>query len=282
LSNTLSDTIATDSRAMTTPHIVPEADIADSVLMPGDPLRAKYIAERFLDNPRRFNSVRGMLGFTGEWRGATVSTMGSGMGIPSMGIYSYELFASFGVRRIVRVGTCGGFGEDMELGDIVVAQASCTNSNWATQYGLDGTFSAVPDFGLMEVAIAAARSADKRFVVGNTVCLDQFSRYHAVHQVWNPWVEMGIIATDMEAYALYCNAAKLRKKALALFTVSDLRLKGLHMSAEDRERALDDMIEVALDAVVSDSAVRQGTAADPHTPAAGGGTAEPTGSRGGN
>lgn len=232
-----------------TPHIVPEAPIARSVLMPGDPLRAQHIAENFLENPRRFNSVRGMLGYTGSWKGKTVSVMGSGMGIPSMGIYSYELFDVFGVREIVRIGTCGGFREDMRLGDIVVAQASSTNSAWAEQYELGGSFSAVPDFGLMERAIAAARNSGRRFVVGNTLCLDQFSRYHAVKQVWTPWVEMGIVATDMEAFALYCNAAKLGRKALALFTVSDLRLKNEHMTVEDRERSLSAMIEVALETV---------------------------------
>jgi purine-nucleoside phosphorylase len=235
--------------AVSTPHIVPEGPIAPSVLMPGDPLRARYIAERFLDNPERFNSVRGMLGYTGSWKGVPVSTMGSGMGIPSMGIYSYELFSAFGVRRIIRVGTCGGFGENMELGDIVFAQGSSTASSWADQYGLGGTFSAIPDFNLLEGGVAAARALGRRFAVGNTVCLDQFSRYHAEDQVWLKWMRMGIIATDMEAYALYCNAAWLGGKALAMFAVSDLRLKGLHMDTAERERSLDSMIEVALDTV---------------------------------
>lgn len=237
-----------------TPHIVPEAPIAPSVLMPGDPLRAKYIAERFLESPERFNSVRGMLGYTGTWKGLPVSAMGSGMGIPSMGIYSYELFSVFGVEKIIRVGTCGGFRDDMCLGDIVFAQASSTSSSWADQYGLGGSFSAIPDFGLFENGVAQARASGKRFAVGNTVCLDQFSRYHAVDKVWTPWVKMGIIATDMEAYALYCNAAWLGKRALAMFTVSDLRLKGLHMEPQERERSLDAMIEVALDTLLASAA----------------------------
>jgi purine-nucleoside phosphorylase len=239
--------------AVSTPHIVPEAPIATSVLMPGDPLRAKYIAERFFEKPERFNSVRGMLGYTGYWRGMQVSAMGSGMGIPSMGIYSYELFASFGVESIIRVGTCGGFRDDMLLGDIVLAQASSTSSSWAEQYELGGTFSAIPDFSLLEDAVAGARFLGKRFVVGNTVCLDQFSRYHAVNQVWRRWMRMGILATDMEAYALYCNAAWLGKKALAMFTVSDLRIKGLHMAPEERERSLDSMIELALETLLRSS-----------------------------
>lgn len=232
-----------------TPHIVPEGPIALSVLMPGDPLRAEYIAERFLEKAVRFNSVRGMLGFTGTWRGVPVSAMGSGMGIPSMGIYSYELYSVFGARDIIRVGTCGGFREDMELGDIVFAQASSTSSSWAEQYGLGGTFSAVPDFDLLETGVAAARAMGRRFVVGNTVCLDQFSRYHAVDQPWAPWARMGCLATDMEAYALYCNAAYLGRRALAMFTVSDLRVRNLHMDPKDRERSLDAMIEVALETV---------------------------------
>ncbi len=232
-----------------TPHIVPEGPIAPSVLMPGDPLRAQYIAERFLEGPRRFNSVRGMLGFTGTWKGVSVSAMGSGMGIPSMGIYSYELYSVFGVRDILRVGTCGGFRPDMELGDIVFAQGSSTSSSWGEQYELGGTFSAIPDFGLLENGVAAAREAGKRFFVGNTVCLDQFSRYHAVDKVWERWTKMGILATDMEAYALYCNAAWLGGRALAMFAVSDLRLKGLHMDPAARERSLDSMIEVALETV---------------------------------
>jgi purine-nucleoside phosphorylase len=232
-----------------TPHIRPEAPIAPTVLMPGDPLRAEYIASAFLEGARRFNSVRGMLGYTGSWRGESVSVMGSGMGIPSMGIYSWELFKRFGVERIVRVGTCGGYREDMELGDLVLAQASSTSSSWAEQYGLGGTFSAVPDYGMLESAVAAARKLGRRFVVGNTLCLDQFSAYHKTPRVWEPWVAMGIVATDMEAYALYCNAASLGKRALAMFAVSDLRIKGFHMSAEERERAQGSMIEVALESL---------------------------------
>ncbi len=233
-----------------TPHIAPEAPIASALLMPGDPLRAEYIAERFLEGARRFNRVRGMLGFTGTYRGLEVSVMGSGMGIPSMGIYSYELYNFFGARRIIRVGTCGGYREDMALGDIVMAQASCTNSSWAEQYELGGTFSAVPDFGMLESAVAAARRLGRRFVVGNTLCLDQFSKYHKRKAVWEKWVEMGVVATDMEAYALYCNAAAAGRRALAMFAVSDLRLKGLHMPVEERERALDAMIEVALESLL--------------------------------
>ncbi len=232
-----------------TPHIKPEAPIAPSVLMPGDPLRAQYIAERFLDSPRRFNSVRGMLGFTGTHKGRPVSVMGSGMGIPSMGIYSWELYSYFGVESIIRVGTCAAYRDDIELADIVIAQASSTTSSWAEQYQLGGTFSAIPDYGLLEAAVGAARSQGRRFVVGNTLCMDVFSKYNRIPKVWRPWTAMGIVATDMEAYALYCNAACLGKRALAMFSVSDHREKDLHLSTEDRERALDGMIEVALAAL---------------------------------
>jgi len=233
-----------------TPHIHPEAPIAPQVLMPGDPSRAEYVAGRFLEGARLFNRVRGMLGFTGTYKGMSVSVMGSGMGIPSMGIYSQELYESFGVERIIRVGTCGGYRDDMELGDLVLAQGSSTNSNWASQYDLGGTFSALPDYGMLEEAVAAARRLGRRFFVGNTVCLDQFSKYHKTPRVWEPWVAMGIVAGDMEAYALYCNASALKRRALAMFTVSDLRIKGLHMSADERERALDSMMEVALESLL--------------------------------
>jgi purine-nucleoside phosphorylase len=217
--------------------------------MPGDPLRAERIASAFLEGARRFNSVRGMLGYTGTYRGQPVSVMGSGMGIPSMGIYSYELYKEFGVERIVRVGTCGGYREDMELGDLVLAQASSTTSSWAEQYGLGGSFSAVPDYGMLESAAAAARGGGRPGVVGHTHGRGQIAAAHKVPKVWTPWVEMGIVATDMEAYSLYCNAASLGKRALAMFSVSDLRLKGLHMSAEERERAQGSMVEVALESL---------------------------------
>ncbi len=233
-----------------TPHIRPLAPIAGRMLMPGDPLRAEYIANRFFTEPRCFNTLRGMLGFTGTVRGIPVSVMGSGMGIPSMGLYSWELFTVFGVGTIIRVGTCGGFGPGMELGDIVFSQASSTSSAWARQYGLGGTYSAIPDFGLLEAGVASARDLGMPFHVGNTLCLDQFSRYHAVDKVWTPWVAMGILATDMEAYALYCNAARTGNRALAMFAVSDLRLKGVHLSVEARERSLDGMIEVALETLL--------------------------------
>jgi purine-nucleoside phosphorylase len=237
-----------------TPHIKPEAPIAPVVLMPGDPLRAEYIAKRFLSGARRFNKVRGMLGFTGEWQGLPVSVMGSGMGIPSMGIYSWELFSYFGVESIIRVGTCAGYSDRTELGDIILSQASSTTSSWASQYELGGSFSAIPDFSLLEAAVAAARRQGRRFLVGNTLCLDVFSKYHRVPRVWEPWVAMGIVGSDMEAYSLYCNAASLGRKALAMFTVSDHRGKDLHMSVEEREVALDAIIEVALETASSEAA----------------------------
>lgn len=234
-----------------TPHIQPEAPIAPTVLMPGDPLRAEYIASNFLDGARRFNSVRGMLGFTGAYKGLAVSVLGSGMGIPSMGLYSYELFKFFNVERVIRVGTCGGYRGDMELGDIVLAQASSTTSSWAEQYGLGGSLSAIPDYGMLESAVATARRMGRRFFVGNTLCLDQLARYHKRQDVYAPWVEMGILASEMETFSLYCNAASLGKRALSMLTVSALRLKNQYLSAEKRERELNPMIEVALESLIA-------------------------------
>lgn len=234
-----------------TPHIQPEAPIAQTVLMPGDPLRAEYIATTVLSGARRFNSVRGMLGYTGTYKGLDVSVLGSGMGIPSMGIYSYELFNFFNVQRIIRVGTCSGFHEDMEPGDIVLAQASSTPSSWADQYDLGGSLSAIPDFGMLESAVAAARRLGHRFFVGNTLCSDQFSRYHKRPKVWAPWVEMGIIAAEMEAFSLYCNAASLGKRSLAMFTVAGLPIKNRFLSPENRQPALNRMFEVALESLIA-------------------------------
>ena len=241
----------TDELPPKTPHIQPEAPIAQTVLMPGDPFRAEYIATTMLNGARRFNAVRGMLGYTGIYKGVDVSVLGSGMGIPSMGIYSYELFKFFDVQRIIRVGTCSGFREDMELGDIVLAQASSTTSSWAEQYDLGGSLSAIPDYGMLESAVAAARRTGHRFFVGNTLCSDQFTRYHKRPNVCAPWIEMGILAVEMETFSLYCNAASLGKRALAMFTVAGLPKKNQFLETENRERAFAPMIEVALESLIA-------------------------------
>jgi purine-nucleoside phosphorylase len=202
--------------------------------MPGDPLRAKYLAENYLEDLVRFNEVRNMLGFTGRYRGRRISVMASGMGAPSMGIYSYELFRFYGVERIIRIGTCGGFRPEVDVGDLVFAMSASTDSNYAAQYDLPGTFAPCADFDLLERAVAEARRLGLRFWAGSILSSDIFSLYSAREPArgWEKWAAMGCAATDMECYALYCNAARLGKKALAILTCSDS-----NVSERDRERA---------------------------------------------
>lgn len=232
-----------------TPHnAAREGDIASLVLMPGDPLRAKHIADNYLDNVAQFNGVRGMLGFTGSYKGKRLSVMASGMGGPSMGIYSYELFSFYGVESIVRIGTCGGLTAALEVGDIAFAMTSSTDSNYAHQYGLNGSFSPCADYGLLERAVTIARAKGYRHWVGNVFSTDIFSLYSALdpEEGWKKWARMGCAATDMESYALYCNAAYAGKRALAMFTCSDSNVTHVEMSAEERQTALVHMFDVAL------------------------------------
>jgi purine-nucleoside phosphorylase len=232
-----------------TPHNAAKAgEIAPTVLMPGDPLRARFVAEKFLEDAREFTAIRGMLGYTGSFQGKRVSIMGSGMGGPSMGIYSYELFAFYDVERIIRIGTCGGLTDAVEVGDLVFAMAASSDSNYADQYGLPGTFSPCADFGLLEAAVLEARRRDVRHWVGNVFSSDVFSLYSArgPEEGWKRWARMGCAATDMESFALYCNAAWLGRKALAMFTCSDSNVTRKEMSPEERQTALGAMFEVAL------------------------------------
>lgn len=232
-----------------TPHNAAKpGELAPLVLMPGDPLRARRVAETRLEGAREVNGIRGMLAYTGTWQGRPVSVMGSGMGAPSMGIYSYELFAFYGVERIVRIGTCGGLSEEIEVGDLVFALAASSDSAYAEQYDLPGHFSPAADFGLLEAAVARARSLGARHWVGSVFSSDVFSLYSArsAEEGWKRWARMGCLATDMESYALYCNAAWLRRRALAMFTCSDNNVTGRSMSPEQRQNGLDLMVEVAL------------------------------------
>lgn len=232
-----------------TPHnsAVPGA-VASTVLMPGDPLRAKYVADQYLENAVEFTHVRGMLGFTGTYRGKSVSVMGSGMGGPSMGIYSYELFAHYGVERIIRIGTCGGLTGDVEVGDLLFAQSASTDSNYASQYELPGTFAPCADFALLEAAVATARKLGVRHWVGNIFSSDVFSLYSARgEEGWKKWARMGCAGTDMECYALYCNAAYLGKKALTILTCSDSNVTRKEMTSLERQTALTNMFKVALE-----------------------------------
>ena len=230
---------------MGTPHNKAEAgDIAKVVLMPGDPLRAKYIAETYLTEVKCFNSVRNMLGFTGKYKGKELSVMGGGMGIPSISIYSYELYKFYDVDTIIRIGSAGALQEDIELKDIVMAQGACTDSRFAYQYELPGTFAPIADFSLLERAVAEARALDIPFKVGNVVSSDIF--YNAYPDVAKKWADMGALCLEMEAAALYMNAAKLKKKALAILSISDHIIKGTELSAEERQTGFSNMMEIAL------------------------------------
>lgn len=230
---------------MGTPHNKAEAgDIAKVVLMPGDPLRAKYIAETYLTEVKCFNSVRNMLGFTGKYKGKELSVMGGGMGIPSISIYSYELYKFYDVDTIIRIGSAGALQEDIALKDIVMAQGACTDSRFAYQYELPGTFAPIADFSLLEKAVAEARALEIPFKVGNVVSSDIF--YNAYLDVAKKWADMGALCLEMEAAALYMNAAKLKKKALAILSISDHIIKGTELSAEERQTGFSNMMEIAL------------------------------------
>lgn len=228
-----------------TPHNqAKKGDIAKTVLMPGDPLRAKFIAETYLENPRCFNTVRNMLGYTGTFEGRELSVMGSGMGMPSIGIYSYELYHFYDVDAIIRVGSAGGIAEKVKLRDIVIGMGACTDSNYAAQYRLPGTFAPTADFGLLEKAVSFARAQGVPFHVGNLLSSDLF--YGDYAESAQDWKKMGVLAVEMEAAALYMNAARCGKKALAIATVSDLPLTGEATSAEERQTTFTQMMEIAL------------------------------------
>lgn len=219
-------------------------DIAKTVLMPGDPLRAKYIAETYLTEVKCFNSVRNMLGFTGKYNGKEISVMGSGMGMPSIGIYSYELYQFYNVESIIRIGSAGALHEDIDLKDIVFAQGACTDSRFAYQYELPGSFAPIADFSLLEQAVSEARALGTRFKVGNVVSSDIF--YNVYPEAAKKWAGMGVLCVEMEAAALYMNASKLHKKALAILSISDHILKGTELSPEERQTGFSEMMEIAL------------------------------------
>lgn len=229
-----------------TPHIVcsPE-DFAPTVLMPGDPLRAKMIAETYLKNAELVNNARGVQGYTGEYEGKRVSVMASGMGMPSIGIYSYELFNVFGVEQIIRVGSAGAIDPDLQLFDVVIGQGACTDSNYFTNFGIRGSFAPIADFGLMERAVARCREQGLRYKVGNLYSSDVFYGESGIAGTLQ-WRKLGVLAVEMEAAALYMNAARAGKKALAICTISDLLEGGQVTTAQQRQTAFHDMIRVAL------------------------------------
>lgn len=222
-------------------------DIAETVLLPGDPLRAKFIAETYLEDVVQFNSVRNMFGYTGTYKGKRVSVMGTGMGCPSIGIYTYELIHMFGVKNLIRIGSCGAMHENVKLGDIVMAAGSCTDTNYAHQYKLPGTYTAIATFDLLRKAVDAAEKFQFPYVVGNVLTSDVFYDEEAD---WKRWKEMGVLAAEMESYALYCNAAKAGVNALAIFTVSDSLVIEEEMTAEERQTGFRNMMEVALEVAI--------------------------------
>ena len=229
---------------MSTPHNrAQKGEIAKTVLMPGDPLRAKFIAENYLENAVCFNDVRGIQGYTGTYRGKRVSVMASGMGMPSIGIYSYELYRFYDVDAIIRVGSAGALQKELQLYDIVLAQGACTDSNYAKQFSLPGTFAPIADFSLLQRASAAAEDKKLRYHVGNVLSSDLF--YNDAGNTLD-WAKMGVLCVEMESAALYMNAARLGKKALSVLTISDSLVSGEETSSEERERSFSDMIELAL------------------------------------
>lgn len=234
-----------------TPHIkaTPE-DFAKTVLMPGDPLRAKFIAENFLTNAVLVNNVRGIQGYTGTYEGTRVSVMASGMGMPSIGIYSYELYNFFGVENIMRIGSAGALSEKVKLRDIVIALGASTNSNFASNYNLPGTFAPICSYKMLKTCVDIADTMDVTYHVGNILSADVF--YVDTQDVpknfmtQKSWTKMGILAEEMEAAALYMNAARAGKNALAICTISDHILTGESTTAEERQNSFTDMMELAL------------------------------------
>ena len=229
---------------MGTPHNQAEpGDIAKKVLMPGDPLRAKFIAETYLENPICFNTVRNMLGYTGTWQGKPLTVMGGGMGMPSIGIYSYELYHIYGVEEIIRIGSAGGIQDTLQLGDVIVAAGACTDSNYAYQYQLPGTFAPIGDFSLAKQAAALAEERGTPYHVGNVLSSDIFYNEMPVSDAWK---KMGVLCVEMEIAALYMNAAAAGGRALGLLTISDHLYREESMSAKEREVGFGKMIEIAL------------------------------------
>ena len=229
-----------------TPHIAAKyGDFAKTVLMPGDPLRAKFIADNFLENALLVNNVRGVNGYTGTYNGKRVSVMASGMGQPSIGIYSYELFNFYGVENIIRVGSCGSFDKDLHVRDIIIAQGACTNGNYANQYNLPGTFCPIADFGLLCRAAELCKRAGVNYKVGNIFSSDMF---YDDAQSGMQWAKMSVLGVEMESAALYCNAARAGKKALCICTVSDSFIyPEENTTAEERETSFTTMMKIALE-----------------------------------
>ena len=229
-----------------TPHITANyGDFAETALMPGDPLRAKFIADNFLKDAKLVNNVRGVNGYTGTYNGKRVSVMASGMGQPSIGIYSYELFNFYGVKNIIRIGSCGSFDKDLHVRDIIIALGACTNGNYAMQYNLPGTFCPIADFNLAKRAAELCEKAGVNYKVGNIFSSDMF--YDDMNSGMQ-WAKMGVLGVEMESAALYCNAARAGKSALCICTVSDSFLHPEeNTTAEERQNSFTQMMKIALE-----------------------------------
>ncbi|OON94126.1 MAG: purine-nucleoside phosphorylase [Candidatus Epulonipiscioides saccharophilum] len=232
---------------MSTAHNAAElGDIAKTVLMPGDPLRAKFLADNYLENAKLYNEVRGMFGYTGKYKGKEVSVQGHGMGIPSIGIYSYELYKFYDVDTIIRIGSAGAIDPTLHIGDIIIGLGACTNSNYQSQYNLPGTFAPIADFDLAKRAKEVADKLGYTAKVGNILASDTF---YDDSDSLKDWQKMGVLGVEMESAALYMNAARLGKKALTICTISDCPFTGEALSASDRQTNFTKMMEVALSLV---------------------------------
>ena len=237
------------TNSKTSTHIEAKlGEVSKTVILPGDPLRAKYIAGNFLENSVCFNSVRNNLGFTGTYKGKKISVMGSGMGCPSLAIYASELYNFYDVENIIRVGTAGALKGTLRLRDIVLAQGACTDSNFNAQYNLPGVFAPIANYGLLENAVKTARNLNLSFDVGNVLSSDIF--YVEDDNVYKKWQKMGILAVEMESSALYSIAARYNKKALCILSVSNYMFKDESISSEEKEKGLIDMINLALNTAI--------------------------------
>lgn len=231
--------------SVNTPHIIcAKSDIADTVLMPGDPLRSKFVAETYLSDAKLFNNIRGISGYTGNYKNKRVSVMASGMGMPSMGIYSYELFNFTDVKRIIRIGSAGGLNDSLKLKDIVAAISASTDSNYLAQYKLRGTYAPTASYRLLSEAVSAAKSLGVNIIPGSVLSSDVF---YDDMEALKAWANMGVLAAEMEAAALYCNAARAGKEALTLLTISDMIFSGQSCSVEERQLSFTAMMEIALE-----------------------------------
>lgn len=209
-------------------------DIAETVLLPGDPLRAKYIAETFLENPVQYNTVRGMYGYTGTYKGKKISVQGSGMGIPSIGIYSYELIHFYGVKNLIRIGSAGAISEKLKPYDVVIGMGACTDSNYASQYNLPGTYAPIASYELLDKAVNAAKELNIKTTVGNILSSDVFYGEEGLEGL-RKWQKMGVLAVEMESAGLYMNAARAGVNALCILTISDCPFTGQVTTAEERQ-----------------------------------------------